>query len=101
MNSHGEPRELLGDRTSCSPTHENHVATSTRRSREPFRMPYNKPPADWWKQFLDRQPAGTAKLAVVRADGSPQVAPVWIVRDGEEVVFMTSAETIKGKSILR
>ncbi len=38
---------------------------------------------------------------MVRADGSPHVAPVWTDLDGDEVVFMTSAETIKGKAILR
>jgi PPOX class probable F420-dependent enzyme len=64
-------------------------------------MPYNAAPQDWWKTFVDALPARTAKLAVVRADGSPQVAPVWIDRDGDQIVFMTSAETIKGKSILR
>ena len=46
-------------------------------------------------------PARTAKLAVVRADGSPHVAPVWVDLDGDSVVFMTSADTIKGKAILR
>jgi len=46
-------------------------------------------------------PARTAKLAVVRADGSAHVAPVWVDLDGDEVVFMTSADTIKGKAILR
>jgi PPOX class probable F420-dependent enzyme len=64
-------------------------------------MPYNDAPDEWWKTFVDALPAHTAKLAVVRADGSPHVAPVWIDRDGDEIVFMTSAETIKGKSILR
>ena len=50
-------------------------------------------------------PARTGKLAVTRKDGSPHVAPVWVDLDGEgddaRLVFMTSAETIKGKSILR
>ena len=64
-------------------------------------MPYNAAPDEWWKTFVDALPAHTAKLAVVRADGSPLVAPVWIERDGEQIVFMTSADTIKGKSILR
>ena len=64
-------------------------------------MPYSAAPQDWWKTFVDGLPARTAKLAVVRADGSPQVAPVWIDRDGDQIVFMTSADTVKGKSILR
>lgn len=64
-------------------------------------MAYNEAPKDWWKTFVDGLPAHTAKLAVVRADGSPLVAPIWIARDGEQIVFMTSANTIKGKAILR
>ena len=50
-------------------------------------------------------PARTAKVAVVRADGSPHVAPVWVDLEGTgadaQVVFMTAADTIKGKAILR
>lgn len=38
---------------------------------------------------------------MVRADGSPHVAPVWVDLDGDEIVFMTSADTIKGKAVLR
>jgi PPOX class probable F420-dependent enzyme len=64
-------------------------------------MPYNDAPDGWWQSFVDAVPARTAKLAVVRADGSPHVAPVWVDLDGDEIVFMTSAETIKGKAILR
>jgi len=45
-------------------------------------------------------------LAVVRADGSPHVAPIWVALDTAqdgvvELVFSTSADTIKGKAILR
>ena len=64
-------------------------------------MPYTDAPAGWWQQFVLATPARTAKLAVVRADGSPHVAPVWVDLDGDDVVFMTSADTIKGKAILR
>ena len=38
---------------------------------------------------------------VDRADGSPHVAPVWVDVDGDDVVFMTAADTLKGKAILR
>jgi len=62
---------------------------------------YNDAPEGWWQAFVTAVPARTAKLAVVRRDGSPHVAPVWVALDGDDVVFMTSADTIKGKAILR
>jgi hypothetical protein len=43
----------------------------------------------------------TGKLATVRADGSPHVAPIWFILDGEDLVFMTGAETVKGRAMLR
>ena len=43
----------------------------------------------------------TAKLATVRADGRPHVAPVWFVMDGDDVVFMTGADTVKGRTMAR
>ena len=55
----------------------------------------------WWRKFVLTNPPRTGKLAVVRADGSPHVAPVWTDLDGDQVVFLTSADTVKGKSILR
>jgi len=64
-------------------------------------MAYNDAPDGWWQEFVAALPARTAKLAVVRGDGSPHVAPVWVALDGDDVVFMTSADTIKGKAILR
>src|SRR5215510_9907615 len=68
-------------------------------------MGYTDAPPGWWREFILEQPARTAKLAVVRADGAPHVAPVWVDLDvvdgGIEVVFTTSADTVKGKAILR
>ncbi len=64
-------------------------------------MGYTDAPDGWWREFVAASPARTAKLAVVRRDGSPHVAPVWVALDGDEIVFMTSADTIKGKAILR
>ncbi len=69
-------------------------------------MGYNTAPIGWWQSFVAAAPARTAKLAVVRADGSPHVAPVWVALEGDPdaggaIVFMTSADTIKGKAILR
>jgi PPOX class probable F420-dependent enzyme len=64
-------------------------------------MGYHDAPEGWWRTFVSALPARTAKLAVVRADGSPHVAPVWVDLDGDDIVFMTAADTIKGKAILR
>jgi PPOX class probable F420-dependent enzyme len=43
----------------------------------------------------------TAKLAVSRANGAPHVVPIWFVLDGDDVVFTTGQDTVKGKSLLR
>ena len=64
-------------------------------------MAYTDAPDGWWQEFVAALPARTAKLAVTRKDGSPHVAPVWVDLDGDELVFMTSADTVKGKAILR
>jgi hypothetical protein len=64
-------------------------------------MGYTDAPAGWWREFISALPARTAKLAVVRAGGSPHVAPVWVELDGDQIVFTTPADTVKGKAILR
>jgi PPOX class probable F420-dependent enzyme len=43
----------------------------------------------------------TGKVATVRADGRPHVAPIWFVLDGDDIVFMTGEDTVKGKSLRR
>lgn len=45
----------------------------------------------------------TGKLATVRADGSPHVAPVWFDFDDAtgDLVFMTHEESLKGRSLRR
>ncbi len=64
-------------------------------------MGYTTAPPGWWQAFVAEMPARTAKLGIVRADGRPHVAPVWIDIEGDEIIFMTAANTIKGKAILR
>lgn len=64
-------------------------------------MSYRDAPEGWWREFVGATPPRTGKLAVVRADGSPHVAPVWVDLDGDDVVFMTSADTLKGKAVRR
>jgi PPOX class probable F420-dependent enzyme len=55
-----------------------------------------------WKAFLAVEPPHTGKLATVRKDGRPHVAPIWFDLDDDgSIVFTTGAETLKGKSIRR
>src|SRR3712207_4528020 len=43
----------------------------------------------------------TAALATVRADGRPHVAPIWFTLDGDDLLFNTGANTIKGGNLQR
>ena len=43
----------------------------------------------------------TAALATVRADGRPHVAPVWFTLDGDDLLFNTGEETVKGANLRR
>lgn len=54
------------------------------------------------QQARDFLSAGTrtAKLATVRDDGRPHVAPIWFVLDGDgTLVFTTAARSMKGRAI--
>jgi PPOX class probable F420-dependent enzyme len=54
------------------------------------------------RTFLTALPARTAKLATVRADGRPHVAPVWYDLDDDgSLVFNTGASTLKGRNMSR
>jgi PPOX class probable F420-dependent enzyme len=43
----------------------------------------------------------TGKLATVRADGRPHVAPIWYDLDGDTLVFTTWHTTVKAANIRR
>ena len=60
--------------------------------------------------FLELLPARTAKLATVRADGRPHIAPIWFALDrstvGEDsgvgdLMFNTGADSVKGRNLVR
>ncbi len=56
------------------------------------------------QQARDFLAAGTrtAKLATVREDGRPHVAPIWFVLDDDgTLVFTTGADTVKGRGLQR
>jgi PPOX class probable F420-dependent enzyme len=53
------------------------------------------------RAFLLAAPARTGKLAAVRKDGGPFVVPVWFDLDGDDLIFTTGADTLKGRAIAR
>ncbi|MCC5952669.1 MAG: PPOX class F420-dependent oxidoreductase [Acidimicrobiia bacterium] len=53
---------------------------------------------DEWRRFLVEE-ARPAVLATTRPDGRPHAAPVWFDLDGDTVVFMTGADTVKGRNL--
>jgi PPOX class probable F420-dependent enzyme len=53
-----------------------------------------------WRAFVSHG-TRTGKLSTVRADGSPHVAPIWFLLDGDELVFNTGKDTVKGRNLAR
>lgn len=43
----------------------------------------------------------TGKVATSSRDGNPHVVPVWFILDGETIVFMTGATSVKGRRLLK
>jgi PPOX class probable F420-dependent enzyme len=73
-------------------------------------VPYHPMSHDELVALLTSDPPHTGKLATVRADGRPHVAPVWFVLDPAtadedspigDIVFNTGADTLKGKALRR
>ncbi|MFF9060394.1 PPOX class F420-dependent oxidoreductase [Streptomyces sp. NPDC101213] len=40
-------------------------------------------------------------VATIQPDGSPQVSPVWVKRDGDDVLFSTTVDRRKYKNLVR
>ncbi|WP_156723816.1 PPOX class F420-dependent oxidoreductase [Streptomyces apocyni] len=55
---------------------------------------------DAWRAFVSHG-TRTGKLSTVRADGSPHIAPIWFLLDGDHLVFNTGAATVKGRNLAR
>ena len=65
-------------------------------------MPSQRMTQDEVRAFLTADPPHTGKLATVRADGRPHVAPVWYaVDDDGSIVFTTGEKTVKGRNLRR
>jgi PPOX class probable F420-dependent enzyme len=50
--------------------------------------------------YLEEKPR-TAHLATVREDGRPHSAVIWVIRDGDEIVFTTWHTSVKAKNMAR
>ncbi|MET7363567.1 PPOX class F420-dependent oxidoreductase [Streptomyces sp. NPDC005562] len=55
--------------------------------------------SDALKELLDSPVFIT--VATIQPDGSPQVSPVWVKRDGDEVLFSTTVGRRKEKNLRR
>ncbi|MEH0416844.1 PPOX class F420-dependent oxidoreductase [Streptomyces sp. B21-083] len=53
-----------------------------------------------WRAFVS-EGTRTGKLSTTRADGSPHVTPVWFLLDGDDVVFNTERNGVKGRNLAR
>jgi PPOX class probable F420-dependent enzyme len=62
-------------------------------------MPHTMTP-DEVRAFLSHG-TRTAKLATSLPDGQPHVMPVWFVLDGEDLVFNTWGDSVKGRNLRR
>jgi PPOX class probable F420-dependent enzyme len=48
--------------------------------------------------FLNERPR-TGKIATVRPDGRPHIAPIWFILDGEQLIFTTWHATAKAANL--
>jgi PPOX class probable F420-dependent enzyme len=55
---------------------------------------------DEWRAFLLARPR-TAKVATVRADGRPHVAPIWFDLARDDLIFTTWSTTVKARDLRR
>ncbi|MFE9763061.1 PPOX class F420-dependent oxidoreductase [Streptomyces sp. NPDC005808] len=53
-----------------------------------------------WRAFVSHG-TRTGKLSTVRADGGPHVTPIWFLLDGDDLLFNTSKESVKGRNLSR
>ncbi|GAA0660754.1 PPOX class F420-dependent oxidoreductase [Kitasatospora atroaurantiaca] len=53
-----------------------------------------------WRAFVATG-TRTGKLATVRADGRPHIAPIWFVLDGDDLLFNTGKGSVKGRNLQR
>jgi PPOX class probable F420-dependent enzyme len=53
-----------------------------------------------WRAFVS-EGTRTGKAGVTRKDGTPHVTPIWFVLDGDDILFNTHRESVKGRVLAR
>ncbi|MBO2454060.1 PPOX class F420-dependent oxidoreductase [Actinomadura barringtoniae] len=53
-----------------------------------------------WRAFVS-EGTKTGKVALTRKDGAPHVTPVWFVLDGDDLLFNTGKDSLKGRILRR
>jgi PPOX class probable F420-dependent enzyme len=56
-------------------------------------------PAEW--HAFVQEGTRTGKVAIARKNGAPHVVPVWFVLDGDDFIFTTNVDTVKGRAVRR
>ena len=52
-----------------------------------------------YRKFMMGRPR-TGKLATVRKDGRPHVAPIWFILDGDDLLFTTWHQSVKAANLI-
>jgi PPOX class probable F420-dependent enzyme len=53
-----------------------------------------------WRAFVS-EGTRTGKIALTRKDGAPHVTPIWFVLEGDELLFNTGKDSLKGRILRR
>ncbi|MFD1657761.1 PPOX class F420-dependent oxidoreductase [Streptomyces caeni] len=53
-----------------------------------------------WRAFVSHGSL-TGKPSTVRADDNPHVTPVWFLLDGDDMLFTTGRQSVKGRNLAR
>jgi PPOX class probable F420-dependent enzyme len=86
----------------CGATHrgfESHSLRQRRAVRSTLHRMADMSPAQV-REFLSHG-TRTGKFATTRANGAPHVVPIWFVLDGDDLIFTTHEESLKGRTLQR
>ncbi|MCW2912620.1 MAG: pyridoxamine 5-phosphate oxidase-related FMN-binding protein [Actinomycetia bacterium] len=53
-----------------------------------------------WREFV-LTGTRTGKAGLIKKDGAPHVTPIWFLLDGDDLVFTTHSDSLKGRILAR